>query len=219
MESIANGRFSPIRKAVASEEPSSSEVALSADASAERLLFQVSLGEGDALCALFERYSRPVRHIARRILRDDGEADDFVQDFFLFIQRKSSIFDSAKGSAGSWIVQMTYQRAIERRRRLMARHFYKREDVHSKANQMAGMSTIEDDYSAEAVFGRTGLEKIVRELSEQQRETLQLYFFEGYTLAEIAEKTGQPLGNVRNHYYRALQKLRQQMFGRKVSTG
>jgi RNA polymerase sigma-70 factor (ECF subfamily) len=48
-------------------------------------------------------------------------------------------------------------------------------------------------------------------LSEDQRETLRLYFFEGYTLAEISEKLGQPRGNIRNHYYRGLSRLRKQM--------
>jgi RNA polymerase sigma-70 factor (ECF subfamily) len=114
---------------------------------------------------------------------------------------------------------MAYQRAIERRRRLAVRHFYKQEDLQQNASRVVGLPTTEQDYSAEVVFGRNGLEKLVEELSEQQRQTLQLYFFEGYTLAEIGEKTGQPLGNVRNHYYRALDKLRRQMFGRKVSGG
>lgn len=49
-------------------------------------------------------------------------------------------------------------------------------------------------------------------LSVDQRETLRLHFFEGYTLLEISRKLGQPLGNVRHHYYRALDKLREEMF-------
>jgi RNA polymerase sigma-70 factor (ECF subfamily) len=53
-------------------------------------------------------------------------------------------------------------------------------------------------------------------LSEDQRETLRLHFFDGYSLAEISAKLAQPLGNVRHHYYRGLDKLREQMFGRKV---
>jgi RNA polymerase sigma-70 factor (ECF subfamily) len=165
---------------------------------------------------LFRRYARQIRSIGRRILRDNSEAEDLVQDLFIFLQKKSSIFDSSKSSAGSWIVQMAYQRAIERRRRLASRHFYKREDLQSSATQVVGTPTTERDYSPEAVFGRNGLQKVLGALSEDQRETLRLYFFEGYTLAEISAKLGQPLGNVRNHYYRALGKLRKQMFRRKV---
>lgn len=182
------------------------------------LLSRITSGDIEALALLFRRFARPIRSIGRRILRDDNEAEDLVQDVFLFIQRRCSAFDSSKSSASSWIVQMAYQRAIERRRRLAARHFYTREDLQSRASQVVGTPTMEHDYSAEAVFGRNGLEKIVGGLSEDQRETLRLYFFEGYTLTEISVKTDQPLGNVRNHYYRALDKLRRQMFGRKVAS-
>lgn len=182
----------------------------------EVLLSRLQAGEHDALGCLFERYARIVRGIAVRILRDASEADDLAQDVFLFIQRKCSIFDSSKGSAGSWIVHMTYQRAIERRRYLATRHFYKSTDIHSAASHVVGNPTAENDYSAEAVFGRNGLEKVLGALSKDQRETLRLHFFEGYTLLEISAKLGQPLGNVRHFYYRGLDRLRKQMFGRKV---
>lgn len=182
----------------------------------EHLLSRFLDGDMEALVLLFTRYTNVIRHIGRRILRDDTEADDLVQDFFLFLQRKGSVFDGSKCSAGSWIIHMAYQRAIERRRRLVTRHFYDREDFHTGTGRLVGIPTTENDYSPEAVFGRNGLEKILGALSEDQRETLRLFFFEGYTLAEISVKLGQSLGNVRNHYYRALDKLRKQMFGDKV---
>lgn len=182
----------------------------------EQLLARIASGDREAIGHLFKRYSRVVRAIATRILKDSSEADDLVQDLFLFIQRKCVLFDSSKSPAGSWIIQMAYQRAIERRRRLTSRHFYKHEDVQSNASHPVGTATTEDDYSPEAVFGRNGLEKILAGLSEDQRETLRLFFFDGYTLAEIGTILGQPLGNVRNHYYRGLERLRKQMFRNKV---
>jgi RNA polymerase sigma-70 factor (ECF subfamily) len=182
----------------------------------EVLIAFLARGDEQALGYLYQRYARIVRSIAERILRDHAEAEDLVQDVFLFIQRKCAIFDSSKGSAGSWIVQMAYQRAIERRRRLAVRHFYSQQDLQSATSEVVGIPTIEDDYSPEAVFGRNGLNKVLSALSEDQRETLRLYFFEGYTLAEISTKLAQPVGTVRHHYYRGLDKLRRQMFGRKV---
>jgi RNA polymerase sigma-70 factor (ECF subfamily) len=187
-----------------------------ADVSDEALLFSVCSGDKGSLALLFQRYARVVQSIGRRILRDDAEADDLVQDLFLFVQRKCAIFDSSKSSAGSWIVHMAYQRAIERRRYLATRHFYTRAEIQSNASHVVGNPTVENDYSAEAVFGRNGLGKVLDALSEDQRETLRLHFFEGYTMAEISVKLAQPLGNVRHHYYRGLDKLRKQMFGRKV---
>lgn len=186
-----------------------------ADVSDEALMARLKDDDKEAFSVLFHRYVRVVRRICERILRDDTEAQDLTQDLFLFIQRKCGIFDSSKRSAGSWIVQMAYQRSIERRRYLTTRHFYNRVDIE-EAHDVMKEIIVEHDYSPEAVFGRNGLEKVVGSLSEDQRETLRLYFFEGYTLSEIGVKTGQPLGNVRHHYYRALDKLRKEMFGRKV---
>jgi len=178
----------------------------------ESLLNQICTGDHEALAALFERYARLTRSVAVRILRDTAEAEDLVQDLFLYIQRKCGIFDSSKSTARSWIVQMAYHRALDRRRYLKSREFYAQPYFVADGAQVVGKPTTENDYSAEVVFGRNGLDKVVNALSADQRETLRLHFFEGYTLLEVSEKLGQPLGNVRHHYYRALDKLRKEMF-------
>lgn len=191
-------------------------VALLPDLTDETLMASICSGDGEALACLFQRYALLIRSVASRILSDAAEAEDLVQDLFIYIQRKCAIFDSSKSSARSWIIQMAYHRAIERRRYLTTRQFYSREDEEGMRNAVVGVPTDESDYSAEAVFGRNGLEKVFESLSEGQRDTLRLYFFEGYTLAEIAVKLGQPHANVRHHYYRGLGKLRKQMFGNTV---
>lgn len=182
----------------------------------EALLTLLQAGDQEALGCLFQRYARVLHNVSARILRDAAEAEDLVQDLFLFIQRKCAVFDSSKSTARSWIVQMAYHRAIERRRHLAHRRFYSQVELGRHAAPLVGTPTTETDYSPEAVFGRNGLERVLEALSEDQRETLRLHFFEGYSLAEIAQKLGQPFGNVRHHYYRALDTLRKQMFGDKV---
>jgi len=183
----------------------------------EALIVGICSYQRDAsLSELFVRYARLLRSICRRVLRDDAEAEDLVHDVFLYVQAKSSVFDGSKSPARSWIIQMAYQRAIERRRYLTTRQFYTRSSDSNPAEQMVGTPTTEDDYSPETVFGRNGLNTAVEALSQDQRETLRLHFFEGYTLLEISEKLGQPHGNVRHHYYRAIDKLRKHIFGSKV---
>jgi RNA polymerase sigma-70 factor (ECF subfamily) len=142
------------------------------------LIAHLCSGDSEALALLFQRHARLVRSVATRILRDAAEAEDLVQDLFLFIQRKCGVFDSSKSSARSWIVQMTYQRAIERRRYLATRQFYTRAEFQVKVDHLVGRPTLEDDYSPEAVFGRNGLRRALDALSKDQRETLRLYFFE-----------------------------------------
>lgn len=202
--------------AVAGDSLQVEQVAIEGEASDELLLTRVAEGNGEALGGLFQRYGRLLRSIALRILGDGSEAEDLVQDLFLFIQRKSVIFDSSKSSGRSWIVQMVYHRAISRRRYLVTRQFYTHEEIEGISEQVVGAATTENDYSTEAVFGRNGLEKVIESLSEDQRQTLKLHFFEGYTLVEISVKLGQPHGNVRHHYYRGLAQLRKHMAGSNV---
>lgn len=219
MSDLVAGRFPSLplsNEAADGTSVSIEQVPPEAEASDEVLLTRVTGGDQQALGSLFQRYGRLLRSIAARILKDSAEAEDLVQDLFLFIQRKCGIFDSSKSSARSWIIQMAYHRAIERRRYLATRQFYSHTEVEIGGHQAVGTPTTESDYSAEAVFGRNGLERVLEDLSEDQRETLRLYFFEGYTFAEISEKLGQPRGNVRHHYYRGLDRLRKEMLGSAV---
>jgi RNA polymerase sigma-70 factor (ECF subfamily) len=93
-------------------------VAVTLESSDEGLLLQVANGNKEALSILFRKHARAVHSVARRILRDDYEAEDLLQELFLFIFQQAKVFDTAKGSAASWIIQMAYHRAIDRRRYL-----------------------------------------------------------------------------------------------------
>lgn len=185
----------------------------------EDLMSQVCGGSKEALAILFRRYARIVRGVAYRVLRDASEADDLLQDIFLLIHRLCGTFDSSKGSARFWILQMTYRRAISRRRYLTSRHFYTRLDLDQAANQLGDVSA-ESDRHEDPMNGvlerKETLQSWFAELSESQRQTLHLFFFEGYTFEEIAAKLGQTVGNARNHYYRGLDKLRKQISAGKL---
>jgi RNA polymerase sigma-70 factor (ECF subfamily) len=66
--------------------------------------------------------------------------------------------------------------------------------------------------SETTIFESALVREILKSLTSEQFETVRLFFFEGYTLTEISKKLGQPLGNVRHHYYRGLNKLRARLF-------
>ena len=194
----------------------SADVEEFADTSDEKLLVFVQAGNRDALGVLFRRFSRLVRSVSVRILRDEGESEDLVQELFLFIYRGTASYDSAKSSARSWIVQMTYRRAISRWRYLNARGHYRNAELDCCRSAPESVATLTYDSTIEALLGRHGLKKVMEELTAEQHETLRLHFYEGYTLAEIGKKLGQSLGNVRHHYYRGLGKLRKQMHESKL---
>jgi RNA polymerase sigma-70 factor (ECF subfamily) len=193
---------------------SASDGRSSVEISDEVLMARVVAGDKEALAGLFRRYARLVRAVGYKILRDDSEADDLLQDVFLFIHQRSAVFDSSRSSARSWIVAMAYQRAIDRRRYLVSRHFYNQVDVEDVGNELSSPGTMAGRYegSIEEVLGRIGLRKMLGALSEIQRQTLGLHLLEGYSFEEIAVKLDQTRGNVKHHYFRGLEKLRKQIF-------
>jgi RNA polymerase sigma-70 factor (ECF subfamily) len=184
----------------------------------EALMAQICEGGREALAILFRRYARLVRGVAYRVLRDASEADDLLQDVFLLIHRLCKTFDSSRSPAKFWILQMTYRRAISRRRYLTSRHFYTRLDLDDTAREFvdprASAGQLED--SIDGRLGNGGLQGVFEALSENQRQTLRLFFVEGYTFDEIAAKLGQSRGNVKHHYFRGLERLRKELFGGKL---
>jgi RNA polymerase sigma-70 factor (ECF subfamily) len=113
---------------------------------------------------------------------------------------------------------MAYRRAISRRRYLTSRHFYTRLDLDGAASELADprvkVGRFED--SIDGRVGNGGLQRVFEALSENQRQTLRLHFFEGHTFDEIAAELGQSKGNIRHHYFRGLNTLRKQIFDGKL---
>jgi RNA polymerase sigma-70 factor, ECF subfamily len=175
----------------------------------EILLQMIARGNTEAVSALFRSYARQVWSIGQRILQDKTEAEDLVQEVFLYIHRKSGLFDRTRGSARSWIIQVAYTQAFLRRRELKSHGFY-RSEIACKSVEYDQRSdnAAPYDQTVEGLFGRNGWKEVMNSLTEDQRETLRLHFFEGHTFAEIGEKLGQSYANVRNHHYRGLEKLR-----------
>ena len=176
----------------------------------DQLMEQLRKGSREALALLFRRHTRAVRNVAYRILRDESEADDLVQEVFLFLFQKGALFDASKGSASSWIIQIAYHRAINRRQYLTVRHHYDANELEEQR-----LEPNERRLFVDAVVARTLLNRLREQISIEQRQTLEFHLFDGYTFREIAEKTGQTLGNVRNHYYRGLERLRACVFPQK----
>jgi len=185
----------------------------SSEISDEYLLVQISDGSREALALLFRRYARVVRAIAQKILRHEAEADDFLQDIFLSIRFEAGKFDASRGSARSWILGTAYRRSLSRRRYLNSRHFYNQIHIDDVVEQIGSPGVNVPSYEViDGKFEQGSLSKVFGELSENQRQTLSMFFIEGFTLDEIAVRLGQTRGNVKNHYFRGLEKLRKALF-------
>jgi len=180
----------------------------------EELMLRVTSGWQDALSVLFDRYHRLVFSVALRIVRDPGEAEEVVQEVFFFVYRKAKAFDPARGLAKSWIVQRAYHHSLNRRMYLGRRGFYLGTEIDSLRDTLLGDTDLEREIGAK--LSRAQLEKAFKQLPEMQRRTLELYYFEGLELREISDKLNEPLGNVRHHYYRGMEKLRKSSIVRKL---
>jgi RNA polymerase sigma-70 factor (ECF subfamily) len=188
------------------------------EVSDELLLRQVSKGAKDELGLLFRRHAHAVRNVAYRVLRNEAEADDLVQEVFLFIFRKAALFDASQGAARSWIFQVAYHRAFDRRRYLNSRHFYTSRDLDQTAQRLADPrdELAVHEVSMEGILGKGLTTRFNAQLTPEQQETIRLFFFEGYALKEIAQLTGRSLVNVRQHYYRGLARLRKYVLPEKL---
>jgi RNA polymerase sigma-70 factor (ECF subfamily) len=180
------------------------------EVSDELLLEQIQHGSSEALGILFRRHAHAVRDVAFRILRNEAEADDLVQEVFLFLFRKAALFDRERGTARSWLFQVAYHRAFDRRRHLNSRHFYASEELEEGTLHLAGPrgKSSFHEVSIDDILGKQLTTRFNELLTPEQQETIQLFFFEGYTLSEVAELTGRSPVTVRSHYYRGLGRLR-----------
>jgi len=178
------------------------------DLSDEKLMALLRAEDSDALHILFDRHSRLVYSIALRILHDAGEAEEIVQECFMYIYRKALSFEPARGSAKVWIVQVAYSRARDRKMHLSRRGFYLHTDIESDGLDSTLVGNADVGREIEAKLDFNLLQCAFEELTESQRETLKLFYFEDLELREISERLHEPLGNVRHHFYRGLERLR-----------
>jgi RNA polymerase sigma-70 factor (ECF subfamily) len=176
----------------------------------EEVMARLQSNDAAALEILFDRYARVVFSVARGVVRDTGEAEDLVQEAFLYVYRKAALFDRSKGSLKNWILQIALHRALDRKAHLARRGFYLGTDVTSLGDTQLGETDLDREIGAK--LNRAQLEKAFEELPDIQRLTLELFYFEELSLREISERLSEPLGNTRHHFYRGLERLRKNSF-------
>lgn len=170
------------------------------------LVRAVGGGDADALGELYDRFSPLLLALGRRILGDLEEAEDVVQETFLHLWKKAAAYDPQKSSVSTFLVLIARSRAIDR---LRTRHVVERTVDQAGAEPLHGGDTSGDGVSR--VFHLERRDRVRRELASlpsEQRQVLDLAFFDGLTQREIAERTGIPLGTVKTRTLLAMKKLR-----------
>ena len=165
----------------------------------ESLLRRVGEKDQQAMANLFDRYGGLVYSVALRVLRDTGRAEDLLQDVFFQLWRNPGSFLPSRGSLGAWLLVVTRNRAIDVLRRRRPTESIEDYPISSKENLA---SEVERGAMMQKV--RT----VLTSLPHEQRNALELAYFEGLTQTEISERTGDPLGTVKTRIRLALMSLR-----------
>lgn len=160
-----------------------------------------------ALAELYDRYSSILKALIIRVVHDEAEAEDLLQEIFMQIWRQAKNFSPEKGQALGWIVTLTRRRAIDRLRKRQAYHrATERFEVHSEQQPEAWQHhRIDHDISNADL--RTFLRKRLDALPPFQKEAIELAFFRGMSQREIALATGTPLGTIKTRLELGLRKL------------
>ena len=172
----------------------------------EKLLLQIAEGSRPAFIALYERLATPLYSLALKMLANEAEAQDILQEVFLSIWNKASTFRVEKGSAFAWAVSQVRNRAIDRIRSRRRRGELL--DAHGPELEPSGSVVASSAQNAELSERGRFVRSALEELSAEQREVLRLAYFEGLTQVEIATKLAEPLGTIKARAHRGMARLR-----------
>ena len=172
------------------------------------LLRRMAGGDCNALGELYDHLSRTLYAAARHILNDSGEAQDVVHDVFLSLWENAATFDSGRGTAFSWAVTLTRNRAIDRLRTRTNRARLLNESIPDDLGYGTNAGILGADDWAELGDRAEAVRSAMGNLPSEQRRALELAFFSGLTQREISEKLSEPIGTVKARIRRGLIKLR-----------
>ena len=163
------------------------------------------VGDEGALSLLYDRYTPMLFGTLVRILRDDQAAEEVLQDIFLQLWRNAGQFDAARGSLGGWLLVVARNRAISRLRGRPSREILE-EKEGAYANTFVSSQDIEEEVGRNQLI--RSLTAALASLPVEQKQALELAYFEGMTQSEIAAKTNSPLGTVKTRVRTAMQSLK-----------
>ena len=167
----------------------------------EAVVALVSRSDETALAELYDRFGRIAYGLALRVLRDSALAEDAVQDAFLAVWRTADRFVPERGKASTWLLTLVHRRAVD----LVRREERRRTEPMGSAHEPVGDAA---DDVAWLRLERERVQEALKLLPDQQRETLELAYYGGYTQSELAERLGQPLGTIKSRMFAGLSRLR-----------
>jgi len=172
------------------------------------LIERLQKRDPQALAELYDRYGRAVYSLILRVVRDAATAEDLVQETFLRVWNRVQGFDAERGSILPWLLAVARNRAIDYLRSAGGRS--ERSAVEFEETDHPALYTdMEKDILASDKTRR--VKAALAKLSPNQRQVIELAYFEGLSQTEMAERMGQPLGTVKTWVRTALKNLRDEL--------
>ena len=169
------------------------------------LLRLVADRQSEGLGALYNRYAPTLLALGKRILGGQADAEEVLQEVFLHVWNNAGRYDAGRSSVSTWLILITRSRAIDR---LRTRKVVER--THETSVQENPVEHASPE-GVEAVFIQERRERVRSEMEKlppEQRQVLELAFYEGLSQSEIAAKADLPLGTVKTRTLLAMKKLR-----------
>jgi RNA polymerase sigma-70 factor (ECF subfamily) len=172
-------------------------------ASDQELLSRMAGRDSHALTEIYDRYVSVSLALAHRILGDPTEGEDVIQEVFVRIWQGAERYDPNRGSVATWILSFVRNAAIDRLRR---------RDAYRRATRQA-VPRVDPDLPPAGSDELSRAIEVLKSLPNDQREAIELAYFEGLTQSQIAAKLSLPLGTVKARIRLGMSKLRQAMLG------
>ncbi len=171
------------------------------------LMEQLVRREPDALDQIYDRYARVVYSLVLRISQQAALAEEIVQDVFLQLWRNAHRYQAGRGPLEPWLLTMARNRALDHLR--MKREKQRRSEETLEAVEPRDFHAPNPEAAVDQSRRAERVRTVMRSLPDTQRRAIELAFFEGMTLSEIAAAMSEPLGTGKSWIRNGLGRLRE----------
>ena len=170
------------------------------------LMHRIAAGDEDAVAELYDRFGALVYKVSRQLLPTRADAEDAVQEIFVRLWKTADRYDPRRAKLVTWVMLIARRHLIDRLRRSAARPV-----LTTMEGDTAGTQThTEPDRPPQVQERNKNLLNRISQLPELQRTVIERTYLHGYTLREVSEQLGAPLGTIKSALSRGLVRLREQ---------